>query len=166
MQKVFGFGFGVNPSKKPLSRSSKHECHRQSKLPNDHFSRCFQHRTWCGLISSSGWWTALPSVLCIKISQWHRETLCHSWKRSPCNNKGWWEVLWLRAQHPFHPRNWSQTTYCTPEYIRTLKDAPPYPFFPPETYEIQLLSPICTRKTSSHCRYTLMCSCWPAQARR
>ena len=77
MQKVFGFGFGVNPSKKPLSRSSKHECHQQSKLPNDHFSRCFQHRTWCGLISSSGWWTALPSVLCIKISQWHRETLCH-----------------------------------------------------------------------------------------
>ena len=128
MQKVFGFGFGVNPSKKPLSRSSKHECHQQSKLPNDHFSRCFQHRTWCGLISSSGWWTALPSVLCIKISQWHRETLCHSWKRSPCNNKGWWEVLWLRAQHPFHPRNWSQTTYCTPEYIRTLKDAPPISF--------------------------------------
>ena len=46
------------------------------------------------------------------------------------------------------------------------KMLPQYPFFPPETYEIQLLSPICTRKTSSHCRYTLMCSCWPAQARR
>ena len=30
----------------------------------------------------------------------------------------------------------------------------PYPSFPPETYEIQLSSSICTRKTSSHRRYT------------
>ena len=26
----------------------------QSNPPNDHFSRCFQHRTWCGIISSLG----------------------------------------------------------------------------------------------------------------
>ena len=49
----------------------------QSKPPKDCFSRCFQHRTWWGLISSSGWWTEPPSVLRVKISQWHRET----WER-------------------------------------------------------------------------------------
>ena len=49
----------------------------QSKPPNDYFSRCFQHRTWWGLISSSCWWTEPPSVLRVKISQWHRET----WER-------------------------------------------------------------------------------------
>ena len=47
-----------------------------------------------------------------------------------------------------------------------LSKMPPYPPFPPETYEIQLSSSICTRKTSSHRRYTLTCSCRPARARR
>ena len=37
---------------------------------------------------------------------------------------GKWEVLWLRSQHPFHPRNRSQTAYCTLEFIGALKDAP------------------------------------------
>ena len=40
---------------------------------------------------------------------------------------------------------------------------PPYPSFPPDTYEIQLSSSTRTRKTSSHRRYTLTCSCWPAR---
>ena len=47
----------------------------QSKPPNDHFSRCFQHRTWCGIISSSGWWTVPSSVLRVKISQWQRNVM-------------------------------------------------------------------------------------------
>ena len=42
----------------------------------------------------------------------------------------------------------------------------PYSSFPPKTYEIQLSNSICTRKTSSHHRYTLTCSCRPARARR
>ena len=46
------------------------------------------------------------------------------------------------------------------------KMPPPHPSFLPETYEIKLSSSICTRKTSSHSRYTLMCSCWPARTRR
>ena len=36
---------------------------------------------------------------------------------------GKWEVLWLRCQHPFHPRNRSQTAYCTLEFIEALNDA-------------------------------------------
>ena len=47
-----------------------------------------------------------------------------------------------------------------------LSKIPPYPSFPPETYDIQLSSSICTRKTSSHSRYILTCSCWPTRARR
>ena len=46
------------------------------------------------------------------------------------------------------------------------KMPPPYPAILPETYEIQLSSSICARKTSSYRRYTLTCSCWPTRDRR
>ena len=110
----------------------------QSKPPNNHFSRCFQHRNWCGVISSSGWWRARPSLLHITISQWYKKTLSRNWKGSPRDNVGKWEVLWLCAQQPFHPRNRPQMRTVLLNSSELSMMPPPYPVFLPVTYEIQL----------------------------
>ena len=157
------FGLGGNPSKKPLSRSGKRWCHRQS------WRITIQTRAYASN-------TGLGAVLVQVQDDGQRRPVCYA-SRSLSDTEKRYAVIEKEALATTWPNErFSDYVLGIPFTLETdhkpltvllnsseLSKMPrsQYPSFPSF-----FSSSIRTRKTSGHRRYTLTCSCWPARAIR